>query len=127
MTPNSTPDPVNRRDFARTLAAATAATAATTLQANADDKKPKQTDKPEPKPEPKRATKPDPEPPPPAALLLETIRQRYPDKRLEDQDVLQGIYTDLRSDLARSRRLSSFPLENADEPGFLFAADPPGP
>ena len=124
MTPNSTPDPVNRRDFARTLAAATAAT---TLQANADDKKPKQTDKPEPKPEPKRATKPDPEPPPPAALLLETIRQRYPDKRLEDQDVLQGIYTDLRSDLARSRRLSSFPLENADEPGFLFAADPPGP
>ena len=115
MTSHSTPEPVNRRDFARTLAAATAATAATALETHAQDKKPKKTDQ-------KPGEKPQPEPPPPAALLLETIRQRYPDARLDKQDVLQGIYNELRGDLARSRRLSSFPLENADEPGFLFAA-----
>ena len=115
MTSHSTPEPVNRRDFARTLAAATAATAATALETHAQDKKPKTTEE---KPE----EKPQPEPPPPAVLLLETIRQQYPDARLDKQDVLQGIYNELRGDLARSRRLSSFPLENADEPGFLFAA-----
>ena len=65
-----------------------------------------------------------PDPSPPAVLLLETIRQRYPDKQLDSQDVLQGIYSELRDDLARSKRLSSFPLKNADEPGFLFAAFP---
>jgi len=115
MTSHSTPEPVNRRDFARTLAAATAATAATALETHAQDKKPKKTGE-------KPGEKPQPEPPPPAALLLETLRQRYPDARLDKQDVLQGIYNELRGDLARSRRLSSFPLENADEPGFLFAA-----
>ena len=100
---------VNRRDFARTIAAATAATAATSLEpASADDKPSKPKDP--------------PEPPPPAALLLETIRQRYPDKRLDDQEVLQGIYSELRGDLSRSRRLSSFPLKNSDEPGFIFSA-----
>ena len=103
---------VNRRDFARTIAAATAATAATSLEPASADDKPKKPSKP----------KAPPEPPPPAALLLETIRQRYPDKQLDDQEVLQGIYSELRGDLARSRRLSSFPLMNSDEPGFIFSA-----
>ena len=92
--------------------AATAATAATSLEPASADDKPKKPSKP----------KAPPEPPPPAALLLETIRQRYPDKRLDDQEVLQGIYSELRGDLARSRRLSSFPLKNSDEPGFIFSA-----
>ena len=105
-------DSVNRRDFARTIAVATAATAATSLEPASADDKPKQPSKP----------KAPPEPPPPAALLLETIRQRYPDKQLDDQEVLQGIYSELRGDLARSRRLSSFPLKNSDEPGFIFSA-----
>ena len=105
-------DSVNRRDFARTIAAATAATAATSLEPASADDKPKKPSKP----------KAPPEPPPPAALLLETIRQRYPDKQLDDQEVLQGIYSELRGDLARSRRLSSFPLKNSDEPGFIFSA-----
>ena len=105
---------VNRRDFARTIAAATAATAATSLEPASADDKPKKPSKP----------KAPPEPPPPAALLLETIRQRYPDKQLDDQEVLQGIYSELRGDLARSRRLSSFPLKNSDEPGFIFSAFP---
>ena len=107
-------DSVNRRDFARTIAAATAATAATSLEPASADDKPKKPSKP----------KAPPEPPPPAALLLETIRQRYPDKQLDDQEVLQGIYSELRGDLARSRRLSSFPLKNSDEPGFIFSAFP---
>ena len=105
-------DSVNRRDFARTIAVATAATAATSLEPASADDKPKKPSKP----------KAPPEPPPPAALLLETIRQRYPDKQLDDQEVLQGIYSELRGDLARSRRLSSFPLKNSDEPGFIFSA-----
>lgn len=107
-------DSVNRRDFARTIAAATAATAATSLEPASADDKPKKPSKP----------KAPPEPPPPAALLLETIRQRYPDKQLDDQEVLQGIYSELRGDLARSRRLSGFPLKNSDEPGFIFSAFP---
>ncbi|MBO52268.1 MAG: hypothetical protein CMJ69_15995 [Planctomycetaceae bacterium] len=107
-------DSVNRRDFARTIAAATAATAATSLEPASADDKPKKPSKP----------KAPPEPPPPAALLLETIRQRYPDKQLDDREVLQGIYSELRSDLARSRRLSGFPLKNSDEPGFIFSAFP---
>ena len=105
---------VNRRDFDRTIAAATAATAATSLEPASADDKPKKPSKP----------KAPPEPPPPAALLLETIRQRYPDKQLDDQEVLQGIYSELRGDLARSRRLSGFPLKNSDEPGFIFSAFP---
>ena len=105
---------VNRRDFARTIAAATAATAATSLEPASADDKPKKPSEP----------KAPPEPPPPAALLLETIRQRYPDKQLDDQEVLQGIYSELRGDLARSRRLSGFPLKNSDEPGFIFSAFP---
>lgn len=107
-------DSVNRRDFARTIAAATAATAATSLEPASADDKPKKPSEP----------KAPPEPPPPAALLLETIRQRYPDKQLDDQEVLQGIYSELRGDLARSRRLSGFPLKNSDEPGFIFSAFP---
>ena len=110
-------DSVNRRDFARTIAAATAATAATSLEPASADDKPSKPSKPSKPKDP-------PEPPPPAALLLETIRQRYPDKQLDDQEVLQGIYSELRGDLARSRRLSGFPLKNSDEPGFIFSAFP---
>jgi len=122
MTPiaDDSNDPLNRRNFARSLAAtaaATAATTATTLDTNADD-----ADTGKKTPLPTNKPKPDPEPPPPAVLLLETVRQLYPHKQLDSKDVLQGIYSEFQSDLARSRRLSQFPLKNSDEPGFLFAA-----
>ncbi len=119
MTPitDDSNDPLNRRNFARSLAATAAATAATTLDTNADD-----ADTGKNTPPTKNKPKPDPEPPPPAALLLETVRQLYPHKELDSNDVLQGVYSELKSDLARSRRLSQFPLKNSDEPGFLFAA-----
>ena len=131
MTPiaDDSNDPLNRRNFARSLAATAAATAtaataataaataATTLDTNADD-----ADTGKKTPPPKKKPRPDPEPPPPAALLLETVRQLYPHKQLDSKDILQGVYSELKSDLARSRRLSQFPLKNSDEPGFLFAA-----
>jgi len=54
-------------------------------------------------------------------LLLQVIRRRYPDGRLQGR-VQHEIRRDITSDLHRSRVLGSFPLENGDEPGFVFAA-----
>jgi hypothetical protein len=61
------------------------------------------------------------EPPPEAAYLLGLIMRRYPDERL-DETAVNGIVRDIYGDLARSRALSSFPLDNSDEPGFTFRA-----
>jgi len=61
------------------------------------------------------------EPPPEAAYLLGLIMRRYPDERL-DETAVSGIVRDIYGDLARSRALSSFPLDNSDEPGFVFKA-----
>ena len=61
------------------------------------------------------------EPPPEAAYLLGLILRRYPDERL-DETAITGIVQDIHGDLARSRVLSSFPLDNSDEPGFTFKA-----
>ena len=61
------------------------------------------------------------EPPPESAYLLGLILRRYPDERL-DETAVNGIVRDIYSDLARSRVLSSFPLDNSDEPGFTFQA-----
>ena len=61
------------------------------------------------------------EPPPEAAYLLGLIMRRYPDERL-DETAVSGIVRDIYGDLARSRVLSSFSLENSDEPGFVFKA-----
>lgn len=61
------------------------------------------------------------EPPPEAAYLLGLIMRRYPDDRL-DETAVSGIVRDIYGDLARSRVLSRFPLDNADEPGLTFQA-----
>jgi len=58
---------------------------------------------------------------PEATWLLGAILKHYPDERL-DQAAVTGILGDIHGDLARSRVLSGFPLENADEPGFVFRA-----
>jgi hypothetical protein len=52
-------------------------------------------------------------------LLLTCLTQRYPSEHFDDA-VLQGIYRDLRGDVARGRILSEFPLKNSDEPSYLF-------
>lgn len=62
-----------------------------------------------------------PEPPPEAAYLLGLVMRRYPDDRL-DETAVSGIVRDIYGDLARSRVLSRFPLDNSDEPGFTFQA-----
>lgn len=56
----------------------------------------------------------------PAELLLELVKQSYP-KHLEEEQ-LALIRKDLDGIVARSKALSSFPLVNADEPAFVFAA-----
>ena len=59
--------------------------------------------------------------PPEAAYILGLIMRRYSDERL-DEAAVNGIVRDIYGDLARSRVLSSFPLDNSDEPGFTFSA-----
>jgi len=107
---------IPRREFARRVAVGAAVPLTATLKtaATAADKT-QQSEK----PQPEKKTKV--EPPSQADLLLEVVKQRYPDKRL-DKTVLNAIRNDLRGDINRSKVLSNFPLKNWDEPGFVFAA-----
>lgn len=100
---------VNRRDFAQHLAVGLGLTAvtATTTAAQEPDKTEKKD--------------PPPRPPTPAELILTGIVQQYPSEHYTD-DVIEGIFGDIRGDLARGRELSKFPLQNSDEPAFIFAA-----
>lgn len=56
----------------------------------------------------------------PAELLLDLVKQKYPEHLEEEQLAL--IRKDIESILSRSKALSSFPLVNADEPAFVFSA-----
>ena len=60
-------------------------------------------------------------PPSEEVLLLTVLTQRYPSEHF-DEAALQGIYRDIRGDLARGRILSEFALKNSDEPAFVFRA-----
>ena len=60
-------------------------------------------------------------PPSQVELILELIRQQLPDTRL-DEAAIAEIREELEAQVARSARLSAFPLSNADEPGFAFRA-----
>lgn len=53
--------------------------------------------------------------------LAGLILRRYGDDRL-DEKAVTGILRDIQGDLVRGRVLSRFPLTNADEPAFTFAA-----
>jgi hypothetical protein len=63
----------------------------------------------------------DTKPTSPVERLLELIREQYPDRRLDDAAIAE-IREELESQVARSARLSAFPLTNADEPAFVFRA-----
>ncbi|MGE5192944.1 MAG: hypothetical protein ACM3U2_10610, partial [Deltaproteobacteria bacterium] len=68
------------------------------------------------------AQKPDEsKPPSPVERMLALIRQQYPDPRLDDSGIAE-IREELEAQVARSARLSAYPLTNADEPGFVFRA-----
>ncbi len=115
---------LNRRQFARQialgagavpLAAITAQTVLPAADTKPADPEPPATPQPAgEKPEPPRE-------PTPEELLLEALIRRYPDERL-DGESLGGIFGELLSDAHRSTVLSSFPLQNHDEPAFVFAA-----
>jgi hypothetical protein len=97
------PGQFSRRKFAGVAAGAAAPllAAVTADVIQAEDKQPEQA-----------------KPPSPTDRLLELIQQQYPDKRL-DAAGLAEIREDLDGWLARSIRLSAYPLTNADEPGFV--------
>ena len=115
--PDSTNDPralvimsVNRRTFAKHLAAGAIASApAAALSAG----EPVDDNKPEP-------TGAGPNPPAPADLLLELIKRHYP-TNLDDAKLAQ-IRGQIEHHMARSKVLSTFPLTNADEPAPVFTA-----
>lgn len=96
------PEKINRRKFGSVAAGAVAPLIAAVAGdvSQADDKPPDQA-----------------KPPSPADRLLELVQQRYPDQRL-DAAALAEIREDVDALLARSARLSAFPLTNGDEPGY---------
>ncbi len=105
---------IDRRQFAESLAIGSGAIAAligSSLSLNADDK---------PAEEAKEAPAVPPRPSE-EVLLLTCLMQRYPSEHFGEA-AIQGIFRDLRGDLARGRILSEFPLENSDEPCFEFRA-----
>ena len=111
-----TDDSLDRRSFGKHVVAAGAlaslARGPSPKNAAAEEKKkPKDDSRAEVKEMPKT----------PADLLLEVLKQRYPDERL-DEATLKSIRRELSVGLLRSRLLSNYPLRNSDEPGFVFAA-----
>ena len=123
----SSPNRIDRRHFAAQLAvgagALTAAMTPLAAASAAEDKpvadKNEKGDKPaEAKPDEAAAP---PELPPAEIVLLTYLTRRHPSDRY-DEAAIQGIFRDIRGDIARGRQLSEFPLTNADEPAFVFAA-----
>lgn len=55
------------------------------------------------------------------ALLLSYLVRTFPSDEFDEQ-AIQGIFRDIRGDVARGRVLAEFTLKNADEPAFVFAA-----
>jgi hypothetical protein len=102
------PQPLDRRDFTRRLAAGAAAIPLAAAPVIAADPAKSADEKPE-RPRPT-----------PAELVTEQIRQLDPD-RLTPQHLAQ-LKTKVAFLQARSELLSSFPLTNADEPAIGFAA-----
>ena len=122
----SSPDRIDRRHFAAQLAVGASAltVAMTPLAATsaAEDKpvadKNEKRDKPAEKQSDEAAAPP--ELPSAEVILLTYLTRRYPSDHY-DEAALQGIFRDIRGDVARGKQLSEFPLTNADEPAFVFA------
>lgn len=57
----------------------------------------------------------------PVELIIDLVKQQLPHERL-DEMALEEIRIDIGQHLNRSKVLSSFPLTNAHEPGFVFSA-----
>lgn len=94
--------PINRRTFARTVAAAATPLAAFPTAAAADD-------------QPQESARPDP-----ADLVLALVQEHYPHGLEPEQ--LARIRRHIQRQQARSAALSGFPLTNADEPAPVYFA-----
>jgi hypothetical protein len=110
---------VNRREFAKRVALGTGViplAGCLNKEAAADSDISDKKKTPEKKDAPKKVT-----PPSPADLLLDVVNQQYPHAKL-DAETLRHIHAEIRQNLRTSKILSEFPLTNADEPAFVFAA-----
>lgn len=113
---------VDRRQFARQLAAGTGCVTASlaamgTLAAQVPPA-PKLPEDSEPVPGPAQPPEA-PQTPPAELLLLTYLVQRYPSDRFDDE-ALRGIFRDIQGDQARGELLAKFALKNSDEPAFVF-------
>ena len=111
---------MDRRRFAQQLTVGTSGLAATLVASRGIGAEippaPKLPEDPAPKPAPPDEA----QTPPPEVLLLSYLVRTYPSEHF-DEPALQGIFRDIRGDLARGQMLSEFPLKNADEPAFVFS------
>ena len=110
------PDRIDRRHFAAQLAlGAGGLTAAMTplaaISAAEDQPAEKQPDE----------AAAAPELPSAEVLLLTYLTRRHPSDHF-DEAAIQGIFRDIRGDIARGKQLGEFPLKNSDELAFVFAA-----
>jgi hypothetical protein len=121
---------INRREFTSELAAAAATASTASFLAAAPSGLDAVADETNAKPAAEQEREPEPEPPKSQSdLLVEVVRQRYPDERLTPE-ILSKIRGDVQADQHRGKVLSDYPLKNSDEPAFIFAAyrgdaDPP--
>ena len=113
---------IDRRRFTQKLAAGTGClTAGLTVASAVGAETPPAPSLPE-APAAKSNHEPAPaEAPPPEVMLLTYLVRTYPSDHFDEQAV-QGIFRDIRGDLARGQLLAEFPLKNSDEPAFAFRA-----
>ena len=121
---------IDRRKFTRQLATGTSCLTAVLATASAvgaetppapalpEDPRAARNDKPAP---PDPAPPVSPEAPPPEVMLLTYLVRAYPSDHF-DEPAVQGIFRDIRGDLARGQLLADFALKNSDEPAFAFHA-----
>ena len=110
----------NRRQFSRQLAMGTGCLAASLTAIPAlGDEVPPPPNLPEDGASAKTPEKPGRQEPPPEVLLLTYLVRTYPSDHFDDE-AIQGIFRDIRGDLARGEVLSEFPLKNSDEPVSAF-------
>lgn len=57
----------------------------------------------------------------PIDSIIDLVKHQFPHPRLDDV-ALEEVRVDVRQHLGRSKVLSSYPLINANEPGFVFSA-----
>ncbi len=112
---------LNRRDFGKKAALTTALGSLSLFQPAGVSRGEEAADAAAEKPEPAIAEPIPPESIPVDLLLLEVVRQLYPDRKLT-RPILEDIRRDIRHELRRAAAIKAVPLTNADEPAALFAA-----